>query len=67
MTSRITALEAPGRSVDEQVRGPFARFRHEHRFQPSAVGTRMVDDVTLRAELERGHDGQRAASSPSES
>jgi ligand-binding SRPBCC domain-containing protein len=98
MTSRITALEAPGRFVDEQVRGPFARFRHEHRFEPSAVGTRMVDDVTfraplgplgwlaerlalarymprliaarnatLRAELERGHDGQRAASSPSES
>lgn len=43
--------EAPGRFVDEQVRGPFARFRHEHRFEPSAVGTRMVDDVTFRAPL----------------
>lgn len=51
MTSRITALEAPGRFVDEQVRGPFARFRHEHRFEPSAVGTRMVDEVTFRAPL----------------
>lgn len=49
MTSRITALEAPGRFVDEQVRGPFARFRHEHRFTTSAGGTRMVDEVTLTA------------------
>ncbi|MBT2503511.1 SRPBCC family protein [Curtobacterium sp. ISL-83] len=41
LTSRITALEAPHRFVDEQVRGPFARFRHEHRFEPSARGTGM--------------------------
>lgn len=51
MTSRITALEAPGRFVDEQVRGPFARFRHEHRFEPSAAGTRMVDEIVFRAPL----------------
>ncbi|OIH94512.1 SRPBCC family protein [Curtobacterium sp. MCBA15_001] len=51
MTSRITALEAPNRFVDEQVRGPFARFRHEHRFEPSARGTRMVDEITFRAPL----------------
>lgn len=51
MTSRITALEAPGCFVDEQVRGPFARFRHEHRFEPSAHGTRMVDDIVFRAPL----------------
>ncbi|WP_420865256.1 SRPBCC family protein [Curtobacterium oceanosedimentum] len=51
MTSRITGLEAPGRFVDEQVRGPFARFRHEHRFEPSAVGTRMVDEIVFRAPL----------------
>ncbi|RUQ05965.1 SRPBCC family protein [Curtobacterium sp. HSID17257] len=51
MTSRITALEAPGRFVDEQVRGPFARFRHEHRFGPSAGGTRMVDEIVFRAPL----------------
>ncbi|MFS2029855.1 SRPBCC family protein, partial [Curtobacterium sp. CT11-45] len=49
MTSRITALEAPHRFVDEQVRGPFARFRHEHRFEPSAGGTRMVDEIEFRA------------------
>lgn len=51
MTSRITALEAPHRFVDEQVRGPFARFRHEHRFEPSADGTRMVDEIEFRAPL----------------
>lgn len=49
MTSRITALEAPHRFVDEQVRGPFNRFRHEHRFEPSARGTRMVDTIEFRA------------------
>ncbi|QCR44103.1 cyclase [Curtobacterium sp. SGAir0471] len=51
MTSRITAMEAPGRFVDEQVRGPFAQFRHEHRFEPSVVGTRMVDEIVFRAPL----------------
>jgi ligand-binding SRPBCC domain-containing protein len=51
MTSRITALEAPHRFVDEQVRGPFARFHHVHRFEPSARGTRMVDDIVFRAPL----------------
>ncbi|WP_144763234.1 SRPBCC family protein [Curtobacterium sp. 9128] len=51
MTSQITVLEAPHRFVDEQVRGPFARFRHEHRFGPSARGTRMVDEVAFRAPL----------------
>jgi ligand-binding SRPBCC domain-containing protein len=51
MTSRITALEAPHRFVDEQVRGPFNRFRHEHRFEPSARGTRMVDTIEFRAPL----------------
>ncbi|KQS14558.1 cyclase [Curtobacterium sp. Leaf183] len=51
MTSQITASEAPHRFVDEQVRGPFARFHHEHRFEPSARGTRMVDTITFRAPL----------------
>ncbi|TSD12763.1 SRPBCC family protein [Curtobacterium sp. KBS0715] len=51
MTSEITDLEAPHRFVDEQVRGPFARFHHEHRFEPSAGGTRMVDTITFRAPL----------------
>jgi ligand-binding SRPBCC domain-containing protein len=51
MTSRIVELERPGRFVDEQVRGPFAAFRHEHQFSAYADGTRMTDIVTLRAPL----------------
>ena len=44
LTSLITVADAPTRFVDEQVRGPFASFRHEHRFESIAGGTRMVDD-----------------------
>ena len=52
MTSRISELERPHRFVDEQVRGPFASFRHEHRFEAVPEGrTRMTDDVTFRAPL----------------
>jgi len=49
MTNEITALEAPHTFVDEQVRGPFARFRHHHRFDATPTGTRMVDEITFRA------------------
>jgi ligand-binding SRPBCC domain-containing protein len=49
MTNEVTALEAPHAFVDEQVRGPFARFRHQHRFDATATGTRMVDEIAFRA------------------
>jgi ligand-binding SRPBCC domain-containing protein len=43
MTSAITEFDRPVRFVDEQVRGPFAIWRHEHRFEPTASGgTRMI-------------------------
>lgn len=45
MTSRISAHDAPGRFVDEQVAGPFRRWWHEHRFEPVPGGTRMTDTV----------------------
>lgn len=51
MTSRITELERPHRFVDEQTRGPFRRFRHEHEFRPSGAGTTMVDRVSFDAPL----------------
>lgn len=51
MTSRITELERPRRFVDEQVRGPFARYRHEHEFVPCPEGTRMLDRVAFTAPL----------------
>ncbi len=51
MTSRITAFEPPHRFVDEMVRGPFATFRHEHRFERHGGGTRMTDVVEVRMGL----------------
>ena len=50
MTSAITAYEYPVRFVDEQVRGPFARWWHEHRFEASPQGgTQMTDVVEFRS------------------
>jgi len=51
MTSRVTALERPDRFVDEQVRGPFRSFHHEHVFEDAEDGTRMVDRVRFDAPL----------------
>ena len=45
MTVRITALEPLESFVDEQVRGPFAWYRHEHRYEAVEGGTRMIDHV----------------------
>jgi ligand-binding SRPBCC domain-containing protein len=49
MTSRITEFDRPHRFVDEQVRGPFARFRHVHRFEPEGEGTMVIDEVEFDA------------------
>lgn len=43
MTSVITEYDAPHRFVDEQTSGPFRRWRHEHRFEPTEDGTLMTD------------------------
>jgi ligand-binding SRPBCC domain-containing protein len=51
MTSRVTELERPDRFVDEQTRGPFRRFHHEHEFHPSDTGTTMVDRISFDAPL----------------
>jgi len=45
MTSRISAMDRPTRFVDEQVRGPFGSFRHEHRFESSGDATVMYDTI----------------------
>ncbi|MGF3057456.1 SRPBCC family protein [Microbacterium sp. YY-01] len=47
MTSKITALDHPHRFVDEQVRGPFRSFHHEHIFEDTDTGCRMTDTITL--------------------
>jgi ligand-binding SRPBCC domain-containing protein len=49
LTSRITAINRPHRFIDEQVRGPFHRFHHEHLFEPVDGGTRMTDIVEFEA------------------
>jgi ligand-binding SRPBCC domain-containing protein len=42
----------PGeRFVDEQVRGPYAQWRHEHVFTASGDGTLMLDRVQYRLPL----------------
>ena len=43
--SKITTWEPPVRFVDEQVRGPFRRWIHEHRFEPRDGGTLAIDHV----------------------
>ncbi|MFG6445379.1 cyclase [Microbacterium sp. P06] len=48
LTSTITALDRPRRFVDEQTRGPFRSFRHEHIFRETADGGAvMIDEITL--------------------
>jgi ligand-binding SRPBCC domain-containing protein len=44
LTSKVTEFDPPHRFVDEQTSGPFAWFRHEHRFETASSGTRMIDD-----------------------
>lgn len=47
MTSQVTSLERPDRFVDEQVRGPFRSFHHEHSFSRDGANTVMVDTLTI--------------------
>jgi ligand-binding SRPBCC domain-containing protein len=51
LTSKITEYESPVRFVDEQIRGPFARWRHEHRFEGRDDSTLMIDIVDYRSPL----------------
>ena len=44
----ISAYEAPYRFVDEQIRGPYRLWRHEHTFTQTAEGTVCVDKVNYR-------------------
>lgn len=44
----ISVWEPPHRFVDEQVRGPYRFWRHEHRFEQRNAGTLMIDTVDYR-------------------
>jgi ligand-binding SRPBCC domain-containing protein len=43
LTVRISAYDRPRFFRDEQVRGPFRRFVHDHFFEPQDEGTLMRD------------------------
>jgi len=51
LTSRITAFDRPHRFRDSLVRGAFARFDHDHIFEPIETGTRMIDVFDYAAPL----------------
>lgn len=47
----ISAWEPPHRFVDEQIRGPYSLWRHEHTFVEKDGGTLLEDHVHYRAPL----------------
>jgi ligand-binding SRPBCC domain-containing protein len=49
MTSCITELTAPRLFIDQQVKGPFKDFHHEHRFSRDGGVTTMTDIITFTA------------------
>jgi hypothetical protein len=51
MTSEITEWDRPHRFVDEQAKGPFKSFWHEHSFTPVEGGTELHDQVRFEAPL----------------
>lgn len=51
MTSKIIACERPREFTDEMQRGPFALWRHTHRFEPTGEGTLMHDAAEFASPL----------------
>lgn len=51
MSSRITSLDRHRRFVDEQVRGPFRSFHHEHLFARDGDQSVMTDTLTIRSPI----------------
>ena len=51
LTSRITAFDRPRHFRDSMVRGAFARFDHDHYFEPANGATLLHDVFDYRAPL----------------
>ena len=51
LTSRITAYDRPRSFQDTMVKGAFAFFQHDHRFEPVNGHTLMVDEVSFKSPL----------------
>ncbi len=49
--TRIAAWDPVVQFVDEQIRGPYSTWRHQHTFEPVEEGTRMIDRVEYRLPL----------------
>ena len=51
LTANITAFDRPRHFRDEMTRGAFTRLCHDHYFEPTAHGTRMIDVFDFTAPL----------------
>lgn len=50
--TRINQWQPPRRFVDEQIRGPYRLWMHEHTFEPDGGGTRARDHVRYAVRLD---------------
>ena len=50
--TRINTWQPPHRFVDEQIRGPYRQWVHEHRFEPRDGGTLTHDHVRYAVPLD---------------
>jgi len=51
LTSEIVEYDRPHFFVDQMVKGPFKRLRHEHRFEARDGGTLMIDFMDFSSPL----------------
>lgn len=48
ITTRVADLQRPATFVQEQVKGDFIHFRHEHHFKPVSNGTILIDLIDFK-------------------